>query len=219
MTERLLLPQRRFRSTVAWLSVPLWLTPLSWYLAYQPFLLISYVGVTLVGLQLGLVLFALGAAMMILASPVILLVRTQRRWTLKALVISILFLASFVGGMDLGQIVWRGRVMREVARGQPLVQSIHAFTTDNGKPPGSLQQLVPKYIPAVPRTGIGAFSEYRYVIGEPDKYDGNPWVLIISPPCPPLGFDKLMYFPQQNYPTHGYGGSVERVGSWAYVHE
>jgi len=29
----------------------------------------------------------------------------------------------------------------------------------------------------------------------------------------------MLYFPKKDYPEKGYGGSLERVGDWAYVHE
>jgi hypothetical protein len=40
----------------------------------------------------------------------------------------------------------------------------------------------------------------------------------------PVGFGgafllQFMYSPLPNYPERGYGGSLERVGEWAYVHE
>ena len=34
-----------------------------------------------------------------------------------------------------------------------------------------------------------------------------------------LQFDCFVYWPERNYPEHMYGGWVERMGDWAYVHE
>ena len=34
-----------------------------------------------------------------------------------------------------------------------------------------------------------------------------------------LQFDCFVYWPERNYPEHMYGGWVERMGGWAYVHE
>ncbi len=44
---------------------------------------------------------------------------------------------------------------------------------------------------------------------------------------PPASLDEwldwkerlVLYFPNRNYPQHGYGGWLEPVGDWAYVHE
>ena len=34
-----------------------------------------------------------------------------------------------------------------------------------------------------------------------------------------LQFDCLVYWPEGNYPDSMYGGGVERIRAWAYVHE
>jgi hypothetical protein len=34
-----------------------------------------------------------------------------------------------------------------------------------------------------------------------------------------LQFDSLVYWPERNYPDFMYGGGVERIGDWVYVHE
>ncbi len=46
-----------------------------------------------------------------------------------------------------------------------------------------------------------------------------PWALQVLPPVFGVGFDLMLYFPKQDYPENGYGGWLERVGDWAYVHE
>jgi hypothetical protein len=34
-----------------------------------------------------------------------------------------------------------------------------------------------------------------------------------------LQFDSLVYWPERTYPDFMYGGGVERIGDWVYVHE
>jgi hypothetical protein len=34
-----------------------------------------------------------------------------------------------------------------------------------------------------------------------------------------LNWDVFFYWPTQDYPKTIYGGSTERIGQWAYVHE
>jgi hypothetical protein len=34
-----------------------------------------------------------------------------------------------------------------------------------------------------------------------------------------LNWDTFIYFPNQRYPDVGYGGWIERIDRWAYVHE
>ena len=45
-----------------------------------------------------------------------------------------------------------------------------------------------------------------------------PNALATTPTGAPLRM-AFMYFPNGDYPDHGYGGSIERVAGWAYVHE
>ena len=67
---------------------------------------------------------------------------------------------------------------------------------------------------------MGAYPKYEYVAGEEaKKWDDNPWVLYVRTPLGGLNWDMFIYFPKQNYPEHGYGGVLERVKDWAYVHE
>ncbi len=34
-----------------------------------------------------------------------------------------------------------------------------------------------------------------------------------------INFDKFVYWPERKYPKEMYGGVVELIGEWAYVHE
>jgi len=67
---------------------------------------------------------------------------------------------------------------------------------------------------------MAAYPNYEYMCGEEaERFDGNPWVLLVRTPSGPINWDMFMYFPLQNYPEAGYGGRIEDVGDWAYVHE
>ncbi|MBM4044395.1 MAG: hypothetical protein FJ279_04715 [Planctomycetes bacterium] len=135
-----------------------------------------------------------------------------------------------VSGIGLATVAYRARpgVMRarmtafhELAgRSAPLVQAIHKFDEENGRPPVSLDDLVPRYLPSIPGTGMGAYPRYEYVAGDKAKQRyGNPWALYIHTSIGFCNFDMFLYFPNQNYPEKGYGGVLERVRDWAYVHE
>ncbi|MDZ4696985.1 MAG: hypothetical protein SGI86_17745 [Deltaproteobacteria bacterium] len=210
---------RRLVTSLALLTIPAWLGPFAWWLAYQQSVVLSYLGLLLLSVELAFVLLALFAVGVIVAGPVLLLFRTYRPGAVLAVGQAILFLVSFAGGLFLGRVVWRDCVKEVVERAEPLVTAIHEYTDAHGNPPGSLDELVPQHIAAIPSTSVGAFPNFRYVVDEPERYDGNPWVLLVIPPCHPMGFDLLMYFPLRNYPDVGYGGSLERIGAWAYVHE
>jgi len=107
---------------------------------------------------------------------------------------------------------------RLAERSKPLVAAIHAFEQKHGRPPEALQALVPEFLPSVPSTGMQAYPEYRYSAPATNHHD-NPWVITIFTPSVGINFDQFMYFPLTNYPETGYGGWLERVGDWAYVHE
>ena len=102
-------------------------------------------------------------------------------------------------------------------RATPLVAAIKAYEKDNGAPPATLQELLPRYLPQLPKrippleliTGEAARSEYQ----------GNAWVLVAQVSTGLINWDLFMYFPNQQYPELGYGGAIERVADWAYVHE
>ncbi len=102
-------------------------------------------------------------------------------------------------------------------RTQPLVAAISRFERERGHPPESLEALVPAYIPKLP----DRIPEVCLIAGPdtPKAYAGNSWVLQAMVPSGLINFDQFMYFPNQQYPEVGYGGGVERIADWAYVHE
>lgn len=101
----------------------------------------------------------------------------------------------------------------------PLVDAIGAYHSENGIYPTSLDVLTPDYLEELPTTGMAVYPNYEYLVGETaNQYDGNPWVIDMNVGYG-MGFDRFLYFPLQNYPDNGYGGRIERMGGWAYVHE
>jgi hypothetical protein len=99
-----------------------------------------------------------------------------------------------------------------------LIRAISASESAHDRPPSILAELVPEFLPSVPTPRTG--GQYLYYAGkEAEYYENNPWALRVPVPCQVMGFDEMLYFPRQNYPKHGFGGSLERIGSWAYVHE
>src|SRR5262249_16859059 len=157
---------RQAATWLALLTAPLWVGPLGWWLAYQPFAVLSCLGLLLLGVDLTFVLFALVAAAVLIAGPALLLFRAVRFRALMAVGRAVVFLVSFFAGLSLGQVIWLDRVQGVVERGEPLAAAIHEYNGRHGHPPGSLDELIPEHIAAIPSTGIGAFPEFRYVVGE-----------------------------------------------------
>lgn len=147
--------------------------------------------------------------------------KETRSRALLWLLVLVVYVPCFLLGVNLEHRVWTARWEAFSRRTQPLIAAINDYERQHGVPPESLTALVPDYLPAVPDTGMGACSEFQYFTGKDarQQYAGNPWALQVLPPVFGVGFDVVLYFPKQNYPKQGYGGWLEAVGVWAYVHE
>ncbi len=144
--------------------------------------------------------------------------RKHRKGAAAVALSALAYFASFPASERIGYKVRMQAFHKLADRSKPLVDAIRSFDRKYGKPPESLQALVPEFITLVPSTGMGAYPEYRYT-ANPTNFLGNPWALVVFTPSGGINFDQFMYFPLTNYPTNGFGGWIERVGDWAYVHE
>jgi len=173
----------------------------------------------------GFLWFEILFALPLLAAPPLLLValiglcfRRVRRGSALVALCSAAYLVAFPVSVQIGQRI-RMRAFHQLAeRSKPLIEAIRGFEQKHGRPPESLEALVPEFMPSIPSTGVRAYPEYDYSTAS-KNFDGNPWVLTVSTPSGGINFDQFMYFPLTNYPEQGYGGWLERVGDWAYVHE
>lgn len=105
-------------------------------------------------------------------------------------------------------------------RSEPLVRAIKNYKLKYGEPPGSLENLVPEFFPKIPKTGMGAYPEYEYMVGnKAQDFAKNDWCLVVDTPSGGLNWDIFIYLPNQDYPKYGYGGCLEKVRDWAYVYE
>ena len=48
---------------------------------------------------------------------------------------------------------------------------------------------------------------------------GHGWVLRAPVGTGLMNWDVWLFFPNKDYPSSGYGGWIERIADWAYVHE
>ena len=111
--------------------------------------------------------------------------------------------------------------MREcAARLEPLVVAVSAYEREHGAPPKEVAALLPRYLPSVPGTGLGAYPRVNYVASTDGRADiyGNRWMLSVNTGYL-LSWDMLVYLPNGNYPRYDLGGPVERLAAWGYVHE
>lgn len=194
-------------------------------LAYFPFS--HWVATTPIGTTLflwGQMFYGLALVVTLVALPVLLVrlcFRRARRASAFLLIVSGLYISCCMGGIILGHRTRMAGMHAFAERSQPLIDAIGSYERDHSVPPRSLQDLVPDYLPIVPSTGMMAYPTYRYHTGANanEEHAGNPWALSVFTPSGGINFDQMLYFPRQNYPDRGYGGSLGRVGSWAYVHE
>lgn len=169
--------------------------------------------------EVAFLLGLLSAFVLVVGVPLLIFRRTRR----AAFLAMACALAHLVG-QRAGGGSWsteRNAYLSVAARSKPLIVAIEAYEKEFGHPPDSLGELVPRFISQLPKTGISSCPEYEFVTGEKARsyYMGNPWVLRMHPPQVGIGWDDFFYFPLQNYPPNGYGGWLERIGDWAYVHE
>jgi hypothetical protein len=157
----------------------------------------------------------------VLVLPFLVVFGKRKSLRLAQLVVTAVFLVlSFMGALEGRRLRMEG-FDKLAVRSEPLVAAIRNYDAEHGVPPPALAALVPKYIPEVPGTGMMAYPEYRYHVGEEslEYYEGNPWALVVETPSGGINWDQFMYFPRQNYPKNGYGGILVRYRDWAYVHE
>jgi hypothetical protein len=201
-----------------WGIAPLWFKPLAWWLALTPNQFLGFLGLVSLTVDIVLIWILLGVFLILVATPVLLCFRKTRGWALRAGLFSVLFLPAWGFGEYLGRIVWRESYVHFIAQGEPLIRAISAYEAAHGRLPSALSELVPEFLPSVPTPRTG--GHYIYSAGkDAASYENNPWTLRVSVPCHPMGFDQILYFPRQNYPQNGYGGWIERFGTWGYVHE
>lgn len=192
---------------------------------YIPFA--QWVTTTRVGTMLfplGTFVYALPLGLILLASPLLvigLFIPRKRRVSLSLLLFGVLLTLCCAAGMAIGQKTRRAGMEAFARRSQPLITAINKYEQDHAAPVSTLNDLVPAHLSSVPTTGMGAYPHYRYHVGDEARlsYGDNPWALTVFTPNGLINFDMLLYLPKQNYPDHGYGGTLERIGEWAYVHE
>jgi hypothetical protein len=72
---------------------------------------------------------------------------------------------------------------------------------------------VPDHLPWVPGTGLPAYPKFDY-----RRTGGEAFELSVF--CGDgFDFDRFVYWSSETYPDAMYGGFVQRIGKWAYVHE
>ena len=107
-------------------------------------------------------------------------------------------------------------------RAVPVIEAIQGYIRQHGKPPPSLEALLPTFLKSLPYAGTIAKNGWHYTTNE-DKQAGG-WSLLVwvrneySPNINGFG-DRFVYRPSGQYPPKGYGGILMPVDKWGYYVE
>ncbi len=113
----------------------------------------------------------------------------------------------------------RAGQLRVMHNAEPLIAAIRQYESDQGVAPQELEQLIPDYLSKIPSTGLPAYSEYQYWLLDKNELEENTWTISLRTPLMHGDLNFLLYMPNENYPPRIYGGWVEPIENWAYVHE
>ncbi len=115
---------------------------------------------------------------------------------------------------------WRRAELVRVAReSRPLVTALDRYRAEHGQYPCALDDLMPDYLPSLPRTGMVAYPQFMYL---PDVHGLEPapggYDLRIY--CDEgVGFDRFFRWDVPHYPPTSSEGGLEPIEDWVYLHE
>jgi len=122
--------------------------------------------------------------------------------------------AAFSGAGRMLAFLWAGE------RAQPIADAVAEYRRQVGTLPQRLEDLVPVYLPSLPtRIPPLRVQQGSGVYDGADPGHAVPWSLVASVSSGVVNFDLFFYEPGENYPNAAPGGSVQRLGRWAYYHE
>jgi hypothetical protein len=90
----------------------------------------------------------------------------------------------------------RVEVDEVINNGAPLVRAVRTYEADHKRAPASLEALVPRYLAAIPSTGLASdvSREYRYTVD-----DRPPYAWKLSVRMESLGFKHMRYDPSRRF--------------------
>jgi hypothetical protein len=110
------------------------------------------------------ILLAIGttAVAAILAAPMYALLAWNWRPIALAILFEVCLILGLVPAQMTGDLMLRMSFDSLQVRNPELISAIVAYAADKGTPPATLAELVPDYLPAIPRTGIAVRPDYDY---------------------------------------------------------
>jgi hypothetical protein len=101
-------------------------------------------------------------------------------------------------------------------RSQTVIDAIKQYERAAGTPPGSLSDLVPTYLAAIPKTGMAVYPDYEYGATPGECSIKSKWYLRVDV-NEFIDMNQLLYCPAQDYepaPEHVLSRTV--VGAWVH---
>ncbi len=142
----------------------------------------------------------------------------RKRRDLRAFfVVAALVSLSMIGALRTSEasmrwIEWRS--MAQVAqRAETLRNAIHAYHRAHEEYPQDLSVLVPRFIQAIPNTGLGISPRFLYELGAPE-FAGIPYVLAVAVSQGGLDDDLFVYAPFDAVVRLSRQIEGVRVGDW-----
>jgi hypothetical protein len=158
----------------------------------------------------------LAAATLLTLVGVIIGVLSITSATARALPVLGVCIAATVSGFYTGDAVRMAGFRKCGERLRPTVTAIRDYESQHGYPPAHLADAG---LPAQVESGLGAYPVVMYKIAPPDRpIHGNRWMLTLET-FSGSSWDQFILLPNGHYPEAGFGGAIQRLGEWAYVHE
>lgn len=152
----------------------------------------------------------------LLALLILSIVDKQRRWPITfAIALCISFAMWFLpfrfsaGARENG-------LQRAVHNAKPIIEAIEKYQGDKGRLPVSLSNLTPKYLEAIPETGMAGYKEFRYE-ATPVAASRQNYRLWIPMPLF-IDFNDLTYLPESSM-ERPLERAESRYGDWVFFHD
>jgi hypothetical protein len=155
-------------------------------------------------------LYVLARFILIPLSLILMISLDTRKHGLRLLSSCLSFLIPAIICLHLSDTLQVQGFQRLIDQEEVVVAAITAFETANNQPPQTLQDLVPDFLPSIPKRLGDVHINYQLITGtEALSYGDNTWVLKMEIPVPMLDYAFFVYFPNQDYPNEW-----RRVGKW-----
>ena len=169
------------------------------------------------GVELFVLLVPLAGLGLFVAGFAVMLSSRWRDVALQVLVTCCVVLLTFVpavwlsGWLRMRGFAWAGE------RAMPVVAAMERCFAATGAVPDTVEALVPQWLDRMP----SRIPPLRVVTQDAaDGYLGNNrWALMADVPSGVINWDMFLYLSDRQYPARGWGGRLQRLGNWAYVHE